>query len=475
VAREAEASLLPAHGWLSEPQLSFHPQRAEDRSAHPLEGLLQFGPFSRSLVNAVLDPVRVATIAPAGESEVLDALLSEFEAVSVPRERPNYLPKFPGFSRVFGLRAVIAQSARLELPKNVDEELAQSARPHVVLSERLTQAIAALQAKRGEFDVIYIYLPVRWQRGFEGPSEEDFDLHDHLKAVTAMRGIPSQIVREDKAVAYKCRASVMWRLGIALYCKAGGVPWKLAAVDPGTAYVGLSYAVRPVAGAIPRFVTCCSQVFDSSGAGLEFIAYETEDVHIERRNPFLSRGEMRRVMARSLALYQRRHSGRAPRRVVVHKSTEFKRDEVHGALDALHVAEVVELIQVKQDSPWRGVLIEKPQQAGAYPCERGSFLQLGGREALLWTQGNAPSVTAGKAFYKEGKGIPQPLELVRFAGHGELEETCAGVLGLTKMNWNNDSLYDRLPVTMAYATVLARTVKRMPDLAPHPYEFRFFM
>jgi hypothetical protein len=43
------------------------------------------------------------------------------------------------------------------------------------------------------------------------------------------------------------------------------------------------------------------------------------------------------------------------------------------------------------------------------------------------------------------------------------------------MDWNNDSLYDRLPVTLGYAKVLARTLKRMPHIAPKPYEFRYFM
>ena len=43
------------------------------------------------------------------------------------------------------------------------------------------------------------------------------------------------------------------------------------------------------------------------------------------------------------------------------------------------------------------------------------------------------------------------------------------------MNWNNDSLYDRLPVTLAYAKTLARTVKRMPTIMSRPYEFRMFM
>jgi hypothetical protein len=49
------------------------------------------------------------------------------------------------------------------------------------------------------------------------------------------------------------------------------------------------------------------------------------------------------------------------------------------------------------------------------------------------------------------------------------------VLALSKMNWNNDALYDRLPVTMGYAQVLARVIKRMQGLGSAPYQFRFFM
>jgi hypothetical protein len=37
----------------------------------------------------------------------------------------------------------------------------------------------------------------------------------------------------------------MWRVGLALYAKAGGVPWKLSDTDPETAYIGISSAVRP--------------------------------------------------------------------------------------------------------------------------------------------------------------------------------------------------------------------------------------
>ena len=72
----------------------------------------------------------------------------------------------------------------------------------------------------------------------------------------------------------------------------------------------------PVNPTGPRFVTCCSQVFDAEGAGLEFVAYDAHDVEVQRDNPFLSRTEMFRVMTRSFDLYRRRHAGRSPRRVI---------------------------------------------------------------------------------------------------------------------------------------------------------------
>lgn len=144
---------------------------------------------------------------------------------------------------------------------------------------------------------------------------------------------------------------------------------------------------------------------------------------------------------------------------------------------------VSNLYKCSRDVAWRGVHIDPPYGrnatkgvASGYPVWRGSYVTLSGRDVLLWTQGNTPAVVGGgRNYYKEGKGIPSPLLLTRFAGHGGWDEGCHAVLGLTKMDWNNDGLYNRLPVTMSYASVLARTIKRMPHVGTRPYEFRFFM
>jgi hypothetical protein len=472
-------SEITPHLWFPEPKLSFHPERVGDVDTHPLRGLLRFGPYSSGLVP---DPIRVATIAPAGEGHRLYDFMKALNSEYAPKERKAYLPKWPGFSGAFNLHMRGAtKPCHIELDDRLEAEMRDSASPHVVLAARLIRAIQTLETRRDEFDVIFLYVPMTWSPGFSGAIDEDFDLHDHLKAATAARRIPIQLVREDRALAYPDRASVMWRVGLALYAKAGGIPWKLAEADEETAYIGISYAVRPVESQRLRFVTCCSQVFDAEGAGLEFVAYDAHEVEVQRENPFLSRNEMFRVMTRSLDLYRRRHSGRSPRRIAVHKTTEFKPEEIDGCMEALHLCEAVDLVQVVEDVGWRGVRIDPDRNGGrkgmaaAFPVARGTLVGLSSRESLLWMHGDVRGVSERGSYFQGGRSTPCPIRLVRHAGHGPWDDTAKSALALSKMNWNNDALYDPLPVTLSYAKVLARVVKRMSGLGSTPYQFRFFM
>jgi len=477
---------LPGHIRIPEPLLKFHPQRQDDADDHPLRGISKFGPFSRAILGGVMDPIRIALIGPPESTEKIDGLLHELEQWQGPTERRVYLVNFNGFSSTFGVRIVRAEKPEIILPKSTDDSIAKSNSPHLVLAEQLARAVNAAQTDRTEFDVLVVYLPERWHRSFRGSAREDFDLHDFIKSHSASAGIPTQIIREDRAFTYRDRCSVMWRLGIALYSKAGGIPWKLAHMETDTLFVGLGYAIQCDDKGDPTFLTTCSQVFDFDGTSLEFIAYETRDMIVEQRdNPYLTRGDMHRVMARSLDLYHHRHGGRAPTSVVVHKLNPFKPDEIDGCFDAFRSVESIELVQIQKDTLWRGAHLDPPgtssysrkrgkKHEAGYACLRGSCMLLGGDEALLWTQGNVPQ-HGGKNFFKEMKGTPKPLTIKRFAGLGPLSQTCRAILALTKMDWNNDALYDRLPVTLSFASKLAQTLKRMPNLTSKPYPFRLFI
>ncbi len=85
---------IEPHLWIPEPELSFHPDRQSDRDIHPLRGLVRFGPYSKGWVP---DPVRVATLTPAGESNKLFSLMRELQGPLKPNERRDYLPDWPGF------------------------------------------------------------------------------------------------------------------------------------------------------------------------------------------------------------------------------------------------------------------------------------------------------------------------------------------------------------------------------------------
>lgn len=99
------------------------------------------------------------------------------------------------------------------------------------------------------------------------------------------------------------------------------------------------------------------------------------------------------------------------------------------------------------------------------------MLDLGPREALLWTHGDVKGISDNRSFFQGGRSTPQPIRLVRHAGHGLWDDTARAVLAPSKMDWNNDALYDHLPVTIGYAQVLARVVKRMKGLGPKSYHF----
>lgn len=213
---------------------------------------------------------------------------------------------------------------------------------------------------------------------------------------------------------------------------------------------------------------------------MEFVAYDVGQGD-DPRNPYLSRQDMRLVMSRSLALYQDRHAGRTPRRLVVHKQTPFSSDETAGCLDAWGAASDLTCAAITRSS-WRGVSLDPPRHPGerstpSYAVRRGTTLQLDDRSCLVWVAGNAPDASlSGSANYLQGgKGTPRPLLLTRDAGRGPLDEVAAQVLALSKMNRNNDALHDALPCNLRYAKVLAKTLKHMPDLALHPYDYRFFM
>ena len=115
---------------------------------------------------------------------------------------------------------------------------------------------------------------------------------------------------------------------------------------------------------------------------MQFVAFEArdpvEDVAEAKHNPFLSRDDMRAVLARSMELYQSRNGGILPKRLVIHKTTAFKQEEIDGTGE--EVREVAETVREIGLTPWSAQGTAERQAWAADLADEGLFGPKGTKE-----------------------------------------------------------------------------------------------
>lgn len=458
---------------LKEPSLRF----ARGTDTHPLRGLLDRGPVEALLPRLDNLPLMLGVCSGRLDSPLLEEFLREVagghDAVET---KDDYLVPYPGFRTAFGLDLKVG-SARGHV--RFDEKLPDgpsAGRQREALS-RVCEAI--LNASKAGASVVLVVVPDGWDdiELVETEGSPSLNFHHLIKAFAAPHGIRTQLLRLS-TLEKRQRLEVVWWLALAVFAKSNRTPWTRDATDDGTVHVGIGYGLDH-SDPRKRVVMCCSHIYQANGLGLKFQLSEIGSrAFFKRKNPFLTREDAFRVGERALqAVFESRHA--LPKRVCISKRTPFTRDEQEGFCGALERVAEVELLTVEMEDGARLVrAVKEGTSPDWYPVQRGTVVQYGSHEALVWVHGDTTGISSkfGGAHYYQGKSrIPGPLRVTRFVGDSPIEEIAADLLGLSKMDWNSFDLYGKMPVHLSSPGRIAEVARLLGDIRLEDRDYRLFM
>jgi hypothetical protein len=492
-----------------EPLLQFG---GEHESYTPKEGLLMGGPYDLRLGGAHRSQLRIGLIGPPAAVKEMRGFLKRMAAgISAERQNTALFPDFAGFERVFRATLDTQPSADVIVPEaRLTAALAHKPRDAFIatvdiygtaietLAERELPVDVAIccvpKEVRARCSTIEANIPLSQRRALEreaklrelgqdqlfrfgttgepqtieeaaDPHAEDLlrrNFRSELKGRAMEARLPIQLATEhlwEDRRDNEDPATRAWNLAVALFYKAGGIPWRADVRVDEACFVGISFHHLRT---LSRHVVYSSlaQAFSSDGEGFA-LRGESVPYDEEKRQPYLTREKAAGLMRTVLAAYRER-SGRDPVRLVVHKTTAFTDDERAGIGEALATVPSVQLLTIRSVHDFR--LLRR----GTYPPHRGTVCQINDA-AFLFTVGYQP-----QHLTYPGPHVPVPLEIIG-AAPDELEHVADDLLCLTKMNWNSARSAAGLPSTLSFARKVGGVMSALsPDLAPNP-SFRYYM
>jgi hypothetical protein len=494
---------------LPEPTMEF---RYGQALSDPRDGLSAFGPFDHDLPS---HPRRISYAiigTPAGVT-AFEAFSERLAGPIIPGDdddRRLWRP-FPGFDAAFACdwpATPVRHSFIAETDLDIRSRHADLSQRVAGVADRYLEAVRRMHAGDDRIDVVICVVPEfvyescrpqsrvtdpigRSPRAYERRQREagqlDFlepevdpdvyryapDFHSQLKARVMQYGIPIQIVRESTLrlgprMSLRERgltplADRAWNLGLALYYKAGGKPWRLMTAREGVCYLGLAYKKRDPKDH-GRTAVAAAQMFLDSGDGIVFLGETGPWFSPERKQCHLSSDAAARLLAGALTTYQDQGGG-VLNEIFLHCRSDIDLDAFEGFQSACPPG--VKLVGVRVRHGRTGTRLYRD---GRWPVLRGTTWFTSSKQCLLWGTGYKPRLET-----YDGWDVPVPLQVDIQHGDADIATVASDILGLTKLNYNACKIGDATPVTITFSNDVGEILVSNPGVTSYRPQFRFYI
>lgn len=464
---------------VSEPNLCFWDKKIQKRTfdSNPMRGMVNNSPYDYEFHERFQTGIQLGVICPVSHGTKLETFLNGLncEVNDGTKLQQDYIQPYVGFEKTYSTILNIPASNSELWVRCKDEQ-----KDSVILAQNICKHAYNISINHPGV-VVVIYIPKSWEkhRSFYKDGEI-FDLHSYIKAYAAQHGFATQFIEEKTLLDSRMKSQIYWWLSLALFVKAMRTPWTLSDLDADTAYAGIGYSLKSNSKGTTKVVVGCSHIYNSNGQGLRYkLSQINNPLFDSKKNPYLSYEEAYKFAINIQELFVKSMDN-LPTRVVIHKRTPFKEEEIKGITDALKKSGIkkVDLVTITIEDSIR--CTDQYLQNGMpypsnFPVRRGVCVAISDFECLLWTHGVVDSIRPSRSYYAGGRGIPAPLKITKYYGEGTMPQLAKEILGFTKMNWNTFNFYTKYPATIDTSNTLAKVGNLLSHYNGATYDYRYFI
>lgn len=459
------------------------------RHIDPKAGLSLFGPSGHPDGYQTPSSITAGVVSPEVIFESAKLFIESLNRPFIPeKENVRFHPPFPGMSIGFRCNLRVPEHFIYRIPqKDLDRALKLTSHQRRIteVSRLYLNGLRTLSEKVGKPNIIFCPWSVDVKNNCSGVSREEllpydmkkfrqellkqeksgqqrlfplgqetitlmdsgrspWNLHSQLKLDAFTIKMPIQVLmpRTISGESQDSDPHTLWNLATAVYYKCGGIPWRPLITDSSTCHIGVSF-YKDKTSSSDDMRTCMAQVFTDSGQSLVLRGGKVPAPTKGHRSPQMTRESAIELFRGSVELFKA-HNSHYPQRVVVHKTSHFSKTEREAAKEALgDLIERIDLVTILRE---KGIQFVR---RGTKAVLRGTHIDLGGNEALLYTAGFVPYLNL-----YPGPRIPRPLHIYHEHGNTDKLAISKEILKLSRLNWNNGDFANSMPCTLSYTDLV---------------------